>query len=211
MAVATPDDVREILEGYQIDSSTLSDSWIQKRIDRRVVPMVEEKVGFKLEGGDQQELVEHHSGTNEAVLMLDNRNATELVRVELLGTSPTTIAQEYQLIPGEGLLRAVNSEHFLNDTTAFPRGTRNIRVTIKVGFATCPPQITELVSLYAADASLANLQGRDGGGRSKSVVAFSQSYGEQGKFTEARQHILGDAHTILRRFTSAVVGQSGHE
>lgn len=210
MASVGPGDVRELLDGYGIDTTEVKDSWIRRRINRRVIPMVNEKIGFDIAQTVQEEVVEFHSGTNESTLQLDTRNATELIRVEILDTVETTQDQRFILVPREGFIKSQNSDEFLN-TPAFPKGNRNIRVTLKVGFIVMPDDVKEMIAAFAAEAVLAHLMGRDGGGASLSVVSWSKSYGERGKYTEARQDLLHTAFIVLRRFTTAVVGQGGRE
>lgn len=202
----TESDVVDFLKAYNIDLTNYGTNWIDDRITNRIVPMLEEKFGFSFSSVD--DVISYHDGLGEPVLYLDTRNALSLVNVVLLDSINVNYEFTFELNKREGYIRAIYSDDYMNDPV-FPRGTRNIKVTLSVGYldADLPADIKECILLLSAADLLAFEAGKDGGGKTLSVVAWSKGYGDLGKYSEIRKEFAYQAFIIMKRYTSAVVGQ----
>lgn len=200
-----PSDVRSYLKDYGIDS-TCADRWIENRIARRVIPMIEARTGLSLSG--EKEVVEYHDGTGEPVLNLDTVNALELVRIDIIDYRDFNLTIQYELNKEEGFIRAKFAREYVS-FPVFPRGRKNVKVTLKVGYEAddIPEDIQEAIVYLTAYDVLGYEAGIDGGGGSLSVVSWSRSFGARGKYTEIRADLWNNAHEIIRRYSSQVVGQ----
>ncbi|MCJ7507838.1 MAG: hypothetical protein MUO85_03790, partial [candidate division Zixibacteria bacterium] len=135
------------LEGYNIDTSIVSQSWIENKRDKVVIKFIEKLTHLSLDGEDTVE--EYFDGTGENYLFLSVRPVNSIVKVEYLDSvnySRELSLSSFTLIPNEGILKGIRTEYLLdNSYPVFPKGTRNIKVTFKVGYipAGIPDDIVE--------------------------------------------------------------------
>lgn len=205
MALPTVQDVRDELEGYCITSAIVSDAFIQKKMDRIVIPYVQNKARTHLTA--PQQITETYSGNGQGLLILNRRNITSIDGIQLVAGNDVSgvvnLASVF-LIEREGILkiRSGLSEYF--EYRTFPRGVDNIRVTYTYG-GSCPDDIFEAIVMLTAVHVLKQLEGRSGGGQ-VSGQSYGRQYGNMGKYTNIRKELSRDAGAILARYTSAVVG-----
>jgi hypothetical protein len=205
MAVPTATEIREFLEGYNITASILSDDWMNKRRDRFIVPQVKLITGVPFDGVIEK--VEHLSGTSTDTLMLSNRNATSLVRVEYVsgGDNDSEIGLGGLILIEGGIIKKVSNQNEGNLVGYFRRGKRNIKVTYTLGESDYPDDIKEAIIYLCAEQLLGFVGARTGGG-SISVEAYGRNYGNRGKYQDLRNDLKRQAMAILREYISSVTG-----
>lgn len=200
-SIPTATDVRTYLDGFGISATDPTDAWITNRINNWCVPLIERLTGFSLSA--EETVSRYFSGTGSKVLLLDSKNIVSVETVQFVGIDPddpVTSVSTYTFIQEQGILRSTG--------TGFPKGDKNIKVTYKIGYAppNIPEDLYELILIMMADKILGREVGKSGGGSSLSVVAYSTGYGKKGKYSEYRADFARDAQSILRKYTSAVVG-----
>lgn len=201
-------DIRSFLEGYQITVTQLSDSWIETRRDRFVIPFVERYIGSSLSG--VQTIVEYHSGTGSNVLPLNRTGIISLISIELLFTqmnwniTPSSV----EILSSEGILKAKRiweGESYL--APVFPKGNKNLKVTYTAGYdaASIPVDIVEAITYLCAEQILGFVGARTGGG-SLGMQAYNRNYGPRGKYQDIRNDLARQAHAMLLKYHTPVVG-----
>lgn len=205
MAAPTTEEIRALLEGYNITESVLSNTWIEKRRDNNVVPFVKRLTGLSFSGVTEKE--EFLSGTNTHTLMLSSSNASELVRVEYVqgGDIGSEIGLGGLVLIEGGIIRIVSNVYQGNVTSLFRKGKRNIKVTYKVGFADYPEDIKEAIKCLCSEQILGFVGARTGGG-SLSVESYSRNYGSRGKYQDVRNDFKRTAMSLLQPYMTHVVG-----
>ncbi len=207
MAIPTATEVRAYLENYGITTAQVSDAWIEARRDSFIVPWIERKINQKLTAVEQ--VSEYYSGNGTSILILNARPIIALVEIVLVhGTdlywkiNPTSI----EVITDQGMLK---SKYYKEDTVMsapiFPKGEKNVKVTYTRGFASLPADLKEAVTMLCAEKALGIIGNATGGG-TLNVEGFSRNYGRRGKWTDARDELLFSSYSILRKYTSGVIG-----
>ncbi len=206
MAIPTATEARNHLEGYQVNSSILSDGWIEDERDGNVVPYVESYTKRSISDETEQEVTEFYSGVGTSILILNRRPVNELVNLELVRgdeLGPISV-QSHEPIGSQGLLKAKTNLSEGIFFSIFPKGEKNIKVTYKYSGA-LPADLKMAIKKLMCVKMLQNISSRTGGG-SLSTQGFSRNYGDRGKYTNAMNELSRDAHAIMNRYKSAVVG-----
>lgn len=208
--------IRDLLEGYCVDSSMVTDQWIENRRDRMVIPWVQEKVGISMPatpGGGVgpciSRVTEFHSGTASSILMLDHRQIVQVHSITLITNpsnwmfvSPTSV----EIVADEGILKLKTVlEAWTSYAAAFARGKYNIKIDYSYGYTELPDDVAEIVCLICASNLLAMVGARTGGG-SPALSGYSRSYGERGKYHDARQELDRWAWALMRKYVTGVTG-----
>lgn len=205
MSKPTASEIRGYLEGYNITSSILSDTWIENTRDDIVIPYIERFTG-NLES--EEIITEYLSGTGGDILYLSHRNINSIESIEFVRAEEiigNISVDSVELISGEGILKArTNFSEGLN-YILFPRGSKNIKVGYKIG-GTIPNDIKTAIKLLTCIEILKFIEGRTGGG-SLGVQAFNRQYGNKGKYTNIITSMGRNARIILNRYKTAVVGR----
>jgi hypothetical protein len=208
MAIPTAKEVRDLMDGYGIQTeSIIKDSWIEARRDNMVIPWVERKTGVKTSGSLQ--VTEYYSGNGKDILILDHKPIISLDNIILVhGTdlywkiNPTSI----EVINDDAVLKSKYSkEDTVLTSPMFPRGTKNIKVTYTYGYVTLPDDLKEAVMYLTAEMTLGFVANRTGGG-ALSVQQFSRQYGRRGKWSDIRDELSMYAFAILKKYMTGVVG-----
>lgn len=205
MALPTASDIRSYLEGYQITSSILSDTWINNEITKNVVPYIERYCRTKLVG--TQTVTEWYSGNGSSQLILNRRNVISLVTVALVRGSDflSYIALDaLDLEQSAGVIKArtrVSEGYYFS---IFPRGEDNLRITYTYGNQ-LDDSLTQAIIFLACNSVLALLADRTGGG-SINTEGWSRDFGNMGKYTNLRKRLDRMAHSILKDYKTSVTG-----
>lgn len=202
------DDVREFLEGYCATKCTISDAWIERRMDSFVIPWIERVTRQKFTGTEQ--IVEYYSGQGTSILVLNRRPIVSLdalaytnyVEVDQFVINVNSIA----VIADEGILKARYDFREDNWRPIFARGVNNIVVTYTYGFDDYPDDIKEAIIYFTAEQLLGVLANRTGGGTSVSTQGYNRSFGNRGKYTSLRNDLARQGHALLRNYMTAVAG-----
>jgi hypothetical protein len=202
MALPTADDVYQELEGFGINRDVLSSSWIDGKISSYIVPFVERTARISISAPVTYE--ERYDGSGSSVLVLSRRPITSLVSVMINNAtySGESLAG-LELDSNAGIIRRRYSTDSY-DSTIFPRGNRNIKVTYVAGFASAPSDIEQAILFLACEVSLGNIANRTGGGNSLSTQGFTRQFGERGKYSSARNDYARMAMDILRKYMTGV-------
>jgi hypothetical protein len=190
MSIPTAQDVRDYLEGYGIDTTILSDSWIDKQITREIIPAVEKKTGQSFLS--IQEVTEYYNGTGRKTIIINRRPILEIVNVEKNGGAVNVILEAKK-----GIIH--------QEIGIFPKGEKNIKVTYKYGYTEPPGPVAAAIEKLTAIEALKQVGARTGGGI-LGVQAYSRNYGDEGKYTDLIKQIRQDARRNLRSYMTAVVG-----
>jgi len=203
VAAPEPKEIRDLLEGYNIDVQ-LSDAWIKDKRDSFVIPWVEAKT--KLSFTEVKTVTEYYSGTGNSILVLRHRPIVELIAINYTNVpsnqfyiSPLAIQQ----IPDEGILKARANFNEANYVPIFARGVKNLRVTYSYGMTDYPADIKHAIKCFVAEKMLGHIANRTGGG-TISIQAFSRNYGSRGKFSDIRNELARDGHAIMRKYMTGV-------
>jgi len=188
--------------------SQISDEFIVNVRDRKVIPWVEEKLGFPI-SGSTAEKIEYIDGTGSSIIFLSARPVISVERITLVTNpqnwmyvSPSSI----EIIGDEGILKLRTVlEAWTSYVPAFPRGKRNIKIEYTCGFAEVPDDICDAVNSLVASFVLGHIGSRTGGG-SVSVPGVSRSYGARGKFEQQRLELERWAYATMRRYMTGVTG-----
>ncbi len=115
-------------------------------------------------------------------------------------------ASSIEVIREDGILKARNT---LTESTViaslFPRGMKNIRVKYTYGFADIPADLSEAVLYLMAEMALGVVANRTGGG-SLSLQQINKNYGRRGKWSDIRDELSMHALSIIRKYSSGVIG-----
>jgi hypothetical protein len=186
----------------------LSDSWLVNTRDNQIIPMVRQFTGLGFDG--VQRITEWHSGTGSTILFLDHRPIRRVYSISMVSTPPEWVRitpESVEPIPEEGILKARSTwESWRPYSSAFPRGTDNIKVDYEYGYDDVPPEVCRAVAMLTAGQALFMVGSRSGGG-SLSVQGYSKSYGARGKYTDYINELERWADGLLRGYVMGMVGQ----
>ena len=204
MAAPTVYDIRELLEGYGITDTVVSDSWIEKCRDNMVIPHVEDITAMTFDGESQ--VTEYYNGTGKNTLILNRRPVNSIIEIIEIGTvMEGDLSGTVELIGDEGILRVKTNWPEGVYGPIFRRGDKNLKITYTYGTADYPEKVKEAIMNLVAAKILAFIEGRTGGG-SLSVQAFSRNYGEKGKYTNIRAELIAAGYSLLKPYMSEGVG-----
>ena len=200
----TADEIRAELEGYCITSSIVSDAWIERKRDNSVIPYIEGISRRSLRGVET--VTEYYDGNGKNIIQIDRRGALALIQIEyvIIGDYTTELeTTDFLLLGAQGLIKAVRSEYGAM-TPAFPKGHQNIKITYTVGYeASDIPQDLHDAILYGTCEKMLGMVAGRGGGGDVSVTGYSKSYGNRGKWTDARNE-------LARLFNASIHGYKVH-
>ena len=146
--------------------------------------------------------VEYYSGNGTNELILNRRPVIAVTQIEYTSYPLDMVSDltSFDLKTATGVLHKKYNDYY------FPKGQNNIKVTYTTGYATLPADLESAVSLLASADVLADEAGMNGGLTSRSVVAYSESYGAGGKYSDTRKKYIGRAMAILGKYKSGMVG-----
>jgi hypothetical protein len=203
----TAQDIRDELEGFCADSTIISDPWIEKKRDSFVIPWIEKKTKLSITGVET--IQDYYDGNGENYLILNRKPVNSISKVEYIDSVNFTrelTLTSFTLIPDAGILKGIRTEYLLsNNYPVFPRGNRNIRVTMSIGYAAnnIPDDIAAIIRCLTAEKMLANLEGRTGGG-DIGIQGYNKSYGSMGKYTNMRNDLTRQALSLLAAYFTGV-------
>lgn len=207
MALITVAEIRDLLEGYCISQSIISDDWIQNRIDKYIIPsIINKRLGLSISGNVSKTV--YVNGTGEDIIFLPDRDVIEITAITYVNTESvyTPSIANLELIPNEGIVKSKYNFAEGYYKTTFPKGTRNIKITYTVGYndADIPDDINELIGYLAVIEICTWIEGRSGGGNVSSE-AFNRDYGDLGKYTNIRRQLVQRCNIIIWNYKSGVV------
>lgn len=206
MPQPTAAEIRTFLEGYSIDSTCLTDAWIDNRMTNFIVPFIEKKIRRSIEGVTQ--VVEYISGNGKSIVFLSRKPIASLVQIEYVtgGDYQSTIGLGgVELIADQGIIKSIANITEGGYNLIFAKGERNIKVTYTVGSATIEIDLKEALIYLGSEQALGFIGARTGGG-SINVQGFSRNFGERGKYQDLRNDLSRDAIAILKGYISHIVG-----
>ncbi|TGL39637.1 hypothetical protein EHQ53_14035 [Leptospira langatensis] len=158
-----------------------------------------------------QTITEWHDGSGTEELMLDRRNINQLVNIQVLSVPQTLFiipVTSIDVLPTMGMLRIkiINFEAYTLMAPIFPKGRNNIKVTFTAGFDDFPGDILNAIILLSSAFALGNEAAMCGGGLSLSLINYSKSFGPRGKYGEIRNDWVLQAKSILKRYSTGIVG-----
>lgn len=202
-ATATASDVSLTITYYMF----VSNYWLSERRDNNIIPFIERKARTSLQGLVQA--VEYYSGNGETLLLLNKRNIKSLDAIEYVvgdSTLNTINIQSIELIGKTGILKAKSNLLESWNYPVFYKGEKNIKVTYTYGEADCPGDLKDAVIYLTCEQALGLLEGQTGGG-DVGVKAFTRGYGSRGKYTHIRNDLARKAHSIIKRYSTGVIGR----
>jgi hypothetical protein len=205
-SIPTPAEARAHLEDFcAVNASTISDAFITDERDNNIVPHVNNFCRTNV--STLQTVTEYYSGNGSTILILNRRNITTLLDIQIVRGEPflTQISlSSVDLIPNEGILKAKKNLNEGLYFVLFPKGEDNIKVQYTYG-GVLNDDVAMAIKKLMCVAILDNIEGRTGGG-DLSVQNYNRSFGSMGKYSNIRKRLSNAATNILRRYTSAVVG-----
>jgi hypothetical protein len=203
----TASQVRELLEGYDIDSAIVSDSWINNNIDDVVIPAIEIKTGLSFTS--EQEVTEIYSGNGENKVILDRRPVISLEKIEYVNAVdgsflPSVSSVEVQNAKGILISKGVREG---NVSYTFPKGDSNIKITYKYGYSSTavPASVSTAMKYICASNVLKHVAGMTGGGN-QNTQAHSPNHGEKGRYSNEIKRLRRTGAYLLSKYKSSVVG-----
>jgi hypothetical protein len=186
----------------------LSDNWLVATRDSQIIPVVRRFTGLSFDG--VQRITEWHSGTGSTILFLDHRPIRRVHSISMVSTPPEwerVAPSSVETIPEEGILKTrFTWESSQAYSSAFPRGTDNIKIDYEYGYDNVPPAVCRSVAMLTAAQALVMIGSRSGGG-SLSVQGYSKNYGARGKYTDYINELERWADGLLRGYAMGMVGQ----
>jgi hypothetical protein len=205
VSLPTAADVRAQLEGYNINASLVSDTFINNEMSDMIVPYIEKVCRTSLQSLVQ--VTEWYSGNGSSILVMNRRNIVQLITIALVRGSDFLSyinLDAIDLVASEGILKArtrVSEGYYFS---IFPKGEDNLRITYTYGNA-LDAQLALAVKYLACITVLDNLEGRTGGG-SISTEGWTRDFGSQGKYSNYRRKLAARALWILNQYNTSVVG-----
>jgi hypothetical protein len=206
MAVPTPTEVRAFLENYGIVAAQLSDTWITARIANFIVPYVEKITRQSF--SSVKTVTEYHSGNAKNILILDRRPIVAVTEISyVLGGNTLRILNlaMIETVANQGILKAKTNYDEAFMLPLFAKGEYNIKCTYTYGTTTPPDDVKEAMLYLAASRCLTFVGARTGGG-SLGIQSHNRNYGSRGKYHDICMTLDADAHSLLRKYSTATVG-----
>ena len=202
----TAQNVRDFLEGYCIDQTQLSNTWIDSRLKGFIIPYVERVTRLSISG--VKSYVELYSGNGKSILILNRKPIISIqdIRYIVGGINfPSFPLSSIEVVQNEGVLKAKQNWEASYTLPLFAKGDYNIRVTYTAGFDIIPDDLNEAVLYLTAEQALVFIGARTGGG-SISTQGYSRNYGSRGMFQDIRNDLARQAHFILNNYATGIVG-----
>lgn len=206
MALPTPEEVYNELEGFGITRDVLSEKWVENKRDNIVVPFVERTIRVPIQATSS--FVELYDGLGTSTIILRRRPVISITSIFIIGT--TNVNNSFNLTNVEldsnmGVIKMKNSEDSYLTSNVFTKGVKNIKVTYVAGFSAIPNDIKQAIIMLTAELCLGNIANRTGGGNSLSTQGFTRQFGDRGKYSAMRNDLSRQAMDILRRYMTGVV------
>lgn len=204
MAAPTATEIRDLLEGYGITETVVSDSWIEARRDNIVIPHVKDITGMTFDS--ESEVTEWYNGTGQSTLILNRKPVNSITEIIEVGTlTEGDLSGSVELIGNEGIVKVKTNYTEGIYGPIFRRGTKNLKITYKYGTTDYPADVKEAIMNLVAAKILVFVGTRTGGG-GLGVQAFSRNHGSHGKYTDIRKELVAAGYSLLKKYMSAVVG-----
>jgi len=186
-------------EIYAVKSNT-----IQRLIDNATLA-IEQYTGISFSGTEQK--TEYYSGTGADVLILNHKDIISIDQIVFVdGVFNIDDLSGVDLIPDQGILKAYSLNTYSGTLNYFPAGNRNIKIVMTVGYLSIPVDVQTAIIKMAINILLCDESGFSGDSQSLSIVAWSSSFGPQGKFSGKRKALISQVKNILKKYRSGVVG-----
>jgi len=186
----------------------MTDEWISNRRDCFIIPYIENALGLTINA--ISEIEEYHSGNGSSNLILNKRPVIEITNITYTNipaeTQTGNLLTSVELIKEEGILKSKSNFNEGSFDPIFAKGTNNIKVKYKYGYDEPPCDIAEAITIMTAKKILVQIGARTGGG-SLSMSSYAKNYGNRGKYTDIINLLDQELYSILRKYTSSVVGQ----
>jgi len=182
--------------------SVLSDEWIQSRLTSRILPWVQSKTRQSF--SEIKTVTEYYDGTGSPLMILRRRPIVQLLSISYTNVDSNLYyltPSAMQVIADEGILKAKANFNESSYIPIFYKGDRNIRITYQYGFAECPTDVAEAISLLVADVCLEHIASKTGGGN-LGLQGFNRDYGAEGKWTIHRKNMVKQAWALLRAYVT---------
>lgn len=182
----------------------VSDEWIQARLDNLVLPFVKRITRQNFDG--IQEITEYYDGTGSPIMVLRRKPIVQLMQISYTNVDANLYyltPNAMQVIYDEGILKAKANFNESSYIPIFYKGIRNIRITYRYGYATCPGDVAEAIMRLMASEVLGHIAGKTGGGNN-AVQGFSPNYGENGKYTQPRKDLAKTAYALLKPYMTGM-------
>ena len=205
MPVPIADDVRMELEGFGIDATQLSDSWITNTITNAILPWISRVTKMSFTG--IQTVTEFYSGTGNSNLILNRRPVIDVIDMVLVTYSDMDAhlgIGNIEVIQTEGILKSVGVFENYPYISIFPKGMNNLKVTYRYGYADYPTDVKQAIIYFTCERVLGQVGMRTGGG-DLNVQNYSRSFGDRGKWTHVRQDYARMGHALLRPYLDGIV------
>ena len=204
MSVPAAADVRAFLEGYDISTSIISDTWIDNDIAGEILPKWQKKTGMHLSA--EQEATEYLSGNGQGVLFLSRKSVNSLESITFVSgidSSLNTLSiGSVELIGDRGMLKRKSSDLAVGASFSFPKGNKNIKVVYKYG-GTCPDDVKYALTKWSAVNVLGQISGRTGGGN-LGLKDFAGTWGKRGKYTDPRTAWAQQVRSTMSDYSTGV-------
>jgi hypothetical protein len=203
----TATEIRERLEGYDIDTSIVSDTWINNDLNEVVIPLIEDKTGMSFNSEESKREIYSGNGSNK--LILDRRDVKEVTKIEYVDAIDTTFLpapSSVEVQREKGILISKGYRENMSSYT-FPKGDSNIAITYKVGYVSTniPDRISSAMKNMSCANVLKLIAGRTGGGN-QGTQAHSPNHGDKGRFSNEIKRFRKTANSLLQKYMSSVVG-----
>lgn len=204
MAAPTATEIRDELEGYGITTAVLSDAWVERCRDEKVIPHIEDITGLTFDGITT--VTEYYSGTGKSTLMLNRRPIVDVISLEYTNqVTEGNLEEAIEVIASEGILKGISDYNEGLYAPLFKKGDKNIKVTYTYGTSDYPTKVFGAIKSLVAAKMLNNVGNRTGGG-DLMVQAFSRGYGPNGKYTHKMKDLVAEGYALLRHWMTGVTG-----
>jgi hypothetical protein len=212
MALPTALDVYAQLEGYGIDNTVISESWIENERDMSILPYLESIIRYSFSA--VEEYTEYLSGNNTNLLLLSKRPVVELLELRYISVDQTVsnLINSVEVDEKRGQLIIKGSIIEGRPVRNFLKGKKNIKVTYTAGLndfvdanGNEKKDLKKAIVYMMSSITLTQIGARTGGG-SISQQAWARTFGPVGKFSDYISFLNGQAYSIIRRYATGVVG-----
>lgn len=204
MAEPTVNEIRSLLEGYGLDVTVLTDSWIELCRDEEIIPHVEDITRMKF--SEVTTVTEYYNGNGKSVLILNRKPIVAITNIEEVGALVAgNLNDSVELIAAEGIIKVKTNYGEGIYGPIFRKGDKNIKVTYTYGLSDYPDRVKRAIKNMVAAKALALIGARTGGG-SLTVQSHGRNYGSHGKYTDIRKELVASAYALLKPYLTGVTG-----
>lgn len=184
-------------------NTVLTDSWIIRRRDRKVIPWIQQRTSLNITG--ERIIEEFISGNGLTTLILSHRPILELVELNYVDSPADyyqNLTQSVAVDTQQGILISKWDVYNASDRTVFQRGIKNVHVKYKVGYADLAaeaPDVCEAITMWLAAEALTLIGTRTGGGN-MTMPGSTRTFGDRGKYSEMIKRLEQDTKAILGNY-----------